>query len=156
MHKFITAILFILFSQAAGIIGSVFTSKAIPTWYAGLTKPGFNPPSWLFGPVWILLYALMGIASFLVFEKRAQFPLAKPALAVFFIHLGLNALWSILFFGLKNPGLAFFEIIVLWAAILVLIFLFYRIDRPAAYLLIPYLAWVSFALVLNFSIWRLN
>lgn len=154
--KFITPIIFILISQLAGVVGSIFTTTAIPTWYATLNKPMFNPPSWIFGPVWIVLYTMMGIASYLVWQKRGNMGVAKISLIIFFIHLVLNALWSIIFFGLHNPMLAFFEIIILWITIAVLIFLFYKIDRRAAYLLIPYLLWVSFASFLNYSIWRLN
>lgn len=154
--KYLQIIFFIAISQLAGIIGSVFTSSAIPTWYASINKPVFNPPGWIFAPVWIILYTLMGIAAYLVYVKREDFSLAKTALILFFVHLVFNALWSILFFGLNNPGLAFVEIIILWLMILALIIIFYRIDQRASYLLIPYLLWVSFASVLNFAIWRLN
>lgn len=156
MAKFITAIIFILISQAAGIIGSVFTSSAIPVWYATLNKPSFNPPGWLFGPVWVLLYTLMGIAAYLIWQKLGESNIARGAIILFFVHLAFNALWSILFFGLHNPFLAFLEIILLWGMILALIILFYQVDKRAAYLFIPYILWVSFAAVLNFSIWRLN
>ena len=156
MKKYIAPIIFILISEAAGIVGSIFTSKAIPTWYASLSKPGFNPPGWLFGPVWVLLYMMMGLASYLIWQKRGTAGLVRPALILFFIHLSLNALWSVIFFGFKNPGLAFIEIIILWGTIALLIFMFGKIDRRAAYLMVPYILWVSFAAVLNFSIWRLN
>ena len=156
MKKFISPIIFILISQAAGIVGSVFTTSKIPTWYAGLNKPFFNPPGWIFGPVWITLYTMMGVASYFVWQKRGENPLANTALIIFFVHLIFNALWSILFFGLQNPMWAFLEIIILLVMIIVLVILFYKIDKRAAYLLIPYLLWVSFASVLNFSIWRLN
>lgn len=146
----------ILISQSVGIIGSVFTSKSVSSWYPSLLKPFFNPPAWIFGPVWITLYALMGIASYLVWQERGVNSLVKPALVVFGVHLVLNALWSFLFFGLRNLGLAFFEIIILWLFIAILIYLFYKINPKAAYLLVPYLAWVSFAGVLNFYLWRLN
>lgn len=156
MFKFIPPILFVLISQLAGIIGSIFTSPAIPNWYAMLNKPVFNPPSWIFGPVWVSLYTLMGIAAWLVWKNWSKSSLAKIAVVLFFIHLVFNSLWSILFFGLQNPLLAFVEIIFLWILILILIFLFYKIDKRAAYLMVPYLLWVSFATVLNFYIWRLN
>jgi translocator protein len=154
--KIIKLIAFIVISQLAGVVGSLFTFSAIPTWYAALKKPSFSPPNWIFGPVWITLYTLMGIAAYFVWQARDINKLAKPAIIIFLIHLALNALWSILFFGLKNPSLAFLEIIVLWLFIVVLVVLFYKIDKTAGYLLIPYLAWVSFAAFLNFSIWRLN
>lgn len=140
----------------AGIIGTVFTSKAIPTWYAGVNKPSFNPPNWIFGPVWVTLYTMMGIAAYLVWKDWANNAVAKYATILFFVHLAFNALWSILFFGLKNPMLAFFEIIVLWLMIVALIVMYYQINKTASYLLVPYLLWVSFASVLNFYIWRLN
>ncbi len=155
MKNTISLIISVLICQSAGLIGSIFTGPAIPNWYANLNKPGFNPPSWVFAPAWLLLYTLMGIAAFLVWQKREE-PLAKTALIIFAIHLIFNALWSVLFFGLKNPGLAFIEIIILFLLILTLIILFYKIDHCAAYLLIPYLLWVSFASILNYSIFRLN
>ncbi|PLX20848.1 TspO protein [Candidatus Parcubacteria bacterium] len=156
MKKYFLPFLFILISQFAGIVGSIFTSSKIPTWYASINKPFFNPPGWLFGPVWIVLYAMMGYASYLIYLRRGENSLVNATLIVFFIHLALNALWSIIFFGLQNPMWAFFEIIILWIMIVLLVFLFYKIDRRAAYLLIPYLLWVSFASVLNFAIWKLN
>jgi benzodiazapine receptor len=155
MQKFIAPILFILISQSAGLIGSIFTGDAIPNWYATINKPPFNPPGWIFGPVWITLYTMMGIAAYLIWQKR-DLSLARIALIIFFVHLALNALWSILFFGLQNPGFAFVEIIILWLFILALIVIFYQIDKRAAYLLVPYIFWVSFAGILNYSIWRLN
>lgn len=153
--KIIAAIVSIAIAQSAGIIGSVFTAKSIPTWYATLTKPTWNPPSWLFGPVWISLYTLMGISAFLVWQNKAA-PGAKLALTFYAIQLALNALWSILFFGMKNPGLAFAEILVLLSLILITTFLFWRINTTAGILLLPYIAWVSFAAFLNYTIWRLN
>lgn len=156
MKKTLQIILAIIICEAAGIIGSIATTPAIPTWYAGLQKPSFNPPSWLFGPVWITLYALMGIALFLVWKKRKENKLAKPAIILFSAHLVLNAIWSILFFGLQNPFWALIDIAILWLIIIILIGLFWQIKKPAAYLLLPYLVWVSFATILNFAIWRLN
>lgn len=146
----------IIISQLAGLIGATFTSRAIPTWYATLNKPTFNPPNWLFGPVWTALYLLMGISLFLVWQKGLYYNGVKIALIVFGIQLILNILWSILFFGLKSPLAAFIEIIILWLLILVTILTFYKISRAAAILLLPYILWVSFASILNFSLWRLN
>ncbi|MFA5163448.1 MAG: TspO/MBR family protein [Patescibacteria group bacterium] len=154
--KFLRPLVFILISQLAGVIGSVFTSSAIPGWYSTLDKPSFNPPNWIFGPMWVTLYVLMGIASYLIWKRRGDIKSVKISLIIFFAHLILNALWSIIFFGLHNPMLAFFEIVILWLSILLLIGLFYRIDKRASYLLIPYLLWVSFASILNYSIWKLN
>jgi tryptophan-rich sensory protein len=156
MKKAFTILFFVLISQSAGIIGSFFTAPAIAGWYAELNKPTFNPPSWIFAPVWISLYTLIGIASYLIWLKRKKKKLANTALIIFFIHLVFNALWSIIFFGLKNPMWAFFEIIILWVMVLALIIIFHKIDKKASYLLIPYVLWVSFATFLNFAIWILN
>jgi translocator protein len=156
MKNAFSLILSILLCQLAGLIGSVFTTSAIPNWYATLQKPSFNPPSWIFGPVWITLYLLMGISLYLVWLKRGSNSLTQTAIILFVVHLILNALWSIIFFGLKNPMIAFFEIIVLWIMIVVLIYIFFKIDKRSAYLLLPYFLWVSFASILNFSIWQLN
>ncbi len=136
--------------EAVGIAGGLFTAPAISSgWYASLEKPFFSPPSWLFGPAWILLYALMGIALYLVWAN-------KPVRILFFIHLVFNGIWSIIFFGLKNPFYAFLDIIILWILILVLIFKFFKIRKAAGYLFLPYLLWVSFAAVLNYYLWILN
>lgn len=124
-------------------------------WYAGLAKPAWNPPNWLFGPVWTVLYILMAVAAWLVWRRQGLAGAALPLL-VFVVQLVLNAMWSWLFFGLQRPGVALAEILVLWVAILVTILLFFRVRSVAGILLIPYLLWVSFAAVLNFTIWRLN
>jgi len=139
----------------ASAIGSLFTSATVDTWYLTLVKPSFNPPSWLFGPVWTALYLLMGISLYLVWINRKK-KFKKPALTFYGVQLGLNALWSILFFGLQSPFYAFIEIIFLWTAIAFTIYYFYKISKNAAYLLIPYILWVSFAAILNFSIFYLN
>ena len=136
----------------ASAIGGLFTASSVSTWYVELNKPVFNPPSWIFGPVWTLLYLLIGISLYLVWIKKDD----VRAFFVFGIQLFLNALWSILFFGLKLPLYAFIEIILLWIAILMTIIYFYRINKTSAYLLVPYILWVSFAAVLNFSIFILN
>lgn len=144
----------ILLSEGAGILGSFFTVASIPTWYATLTKPSFSPPGFVFGPVWTILYALMGISLYLVWVSKA---ISKSyAIKLFFVQLILNAVWSIIFFGLRSPGLAFIEIIALWVAIALTIKAFQHISKAASYLLYPYLAWVSFASILNFAIWILN
>ncbi len=156
MKKAITLIVFIVVSELAGILGSIFTMPSIPGWYAGLAKPAFNPPSWLFGPVWTLLYALMGLAAWLIYEKGAKRPDVKKALSVFAAQLILNALWSIVFFGAHMILGAVVVIILLWALILLTIALFRGISKPAAWLLVPYILWVSFASVLNVSLYVLN
>lgn len=146
----------IIICLAAGFIGSIFTNRSIPTWYESLKKPSFNPPGWLFGPVWTALFILMGISLFLVWQKGLNYNGVKIALIVFGIQLILNILWSILFFGLRSPLVAFIEIIILWILILITILIFYPISKAAAILLLPYILWVSFALILNFSLWQLN
>jgi tryptophan-rich sensory protein len=142
--------------ELAGIIGSVFTTPSIPGWYAGIAKPSFNPPNWIFGPVWTLLYALMGLAAYLVYEKGFKRPEVKKALAVFAAQLLLNALWSIVFFGAHMILGAAVVIVLLWAMILATILLFTKISKTAAYLLVPYILWVTFAAVLNVSFYVLN
>lgn len=154
--KIFTPFIFILVSLSAGFIGSFFTSASIPIWYANINKPSFNPPNWIFGPVWTILFIMMGLASYFIWLRWGSGNLAKIALILFFVHLIFNILWSVLFFGLQEPFWAFLEIVFLWIMILALIILFYQIDKKAAYLLVPYLLWVSFASVLNFAIWRLN
>ncbi len=139
----------IIICQLAGFVGSLFTSSAIPVWYASLQKASFNPPNWIFGPVWTLLFLLMGVSLYLIWIK-------KKIPNIFWIQLGLNVLWSILFFGFKSPLLAFIDIIALWAAIFLTIKAFYKISRTASYLLIPYILWVSFAALLNIMIVILN
>ncbi|MBN2422884.1 tryptophan-rich sensory protein [Candidatus Woesearchaeota archaeon] len=146
----------IVICQSAGIIGSFFTASSVNTWYLTLNKPSFNPPSWVFGPVWITLYFLMGISLYIIWNNYKNTKKSGLALILFSFQLLLNSLWSILFFGLRNPFLAFIEIVLLWTAILLTILYFYRISKTAAYLLIPYILWVSFAAVLNFSIFYLN
>lgn len=143
----------LLLPLLAGFIGSAFTTSAIPVWYAGLNKPFFSPPNWLFAPVWTLLYLMMGVAFYLVWSHKQPHP---QAVGLFYLQLALNTLWSIIFFGLQLPCLAFIEIVLLWFAIFATIRAFYPVSRLAAYLLIPYLAWVSFASLLNLSISLLN
>jgi len=140
----------------AAYLGQVFTGPAIPTWYAGLQKPIFSPPNWLFGPVWTLLYALMAVSAFLVWREDGKDQEIKLALKIFVIQLILNSLWSLAFFGLRSPLLGLIVIVALWAAILLTIKNFLRISALAGWLMLPYLLWVSFASVLNFSIFILN
>ena len=139
-------------SFAAAAVGSRFMPGA---WYAALTKPAWNPPAAVFAPVWTVLYASMGVAAWLVW-RRAGFAGARAGLAAFGVQLVLNALWSYLFFGLHRPGLAFADIVALWVVILVVAALFWRVDRRAGALMVPYLVWVGFASCLNFALWRLN
>jgi len=139
----------------AGVIGSLFTVSGVKEWYVYLQKPFFAPPSWIFAPAWITLYALMGLAAFLIWKKKSVKGV-KTALYFYAIQLGLNALWSYLFFGLRNPGLAFAEIIVLWILIIITGLKFDKIDKKAGYLFIPYILWVAFASILNFAVWQIN
>jgi tryptophan-rich sensory protein len=141
---------------AAGAIGSIFTRQAIPTWYATLEKPAFNPPNWLFAPVWTLLYIMMGVAAFLVWRKGLENRQVRIALIVFLVQLVLNVLWSVVFFGLESPLYGMVVIAALWVAILLTVLMFYRISLAASALMWPYLLWVTFAAVLNVSIWLLN
>lgn len=146
----------IIICEGAGLIGSFFTTPAIGTWYAGLTKPSFSPPNWLFAPVWTLLFLLMGVAAYLVYEKGVSDPGVQRALILFAVQLVFNILWSVIFFGMKLPFYAFIEIVILWGLTLLNILEFYQISQTAGLILIPYLAWVSFAAALNLAAFRLN
>ena len=154
-NKVFTYLGFILVCQMAGIIGSVFTAPAVKGWYTTINKSPLNPPSWVFAPVWTILFIMMGISVSIIWLSEKNEARTK-ALKVFFVQLVLNTLWSIIFFGLKNPALAFVEIILLWLAILYTIILFRKINRKASCLLIPYILWVSFASVLTLSVVLLN
>lgn len=154
--KFIKLFICIAAAQAAGLIGTIFTMPAIDSWYATLARPELAPPNWIFGPVWTTLYVLMGIAAFLVWQKGLDKKEVKIALSIFGVQLVLNTLWSIIFFGLQSPGWAFVEIIILWTAIAATIVAFARVSKVAAWLLAPYILWVSFAGYLNFMIFWLN
>ncbi|WP_342678300.1 TspO/MBR family protein [Methanofollis sp. UBA420] len=140
----------------AGFTGSIFTTPQIPGWYAGLVKSPLNPPAWVFGPVWTILFILMGISLFLIWREGTGRPEVRAALLAFGVQLALNILWSALFFGLQSPLLGFLEILLLWGAILATIVLSARVSKPAAWLLLPYLLWVSFAAYLTWAVWTLN
>jgi len=174
--KFFTSI---IICELAGVAGSFFTVPSIGSWYKNLNKPGFNPPSWLFGPVWTIIFVLMGIALYIVWSEKwkvkneINFKRAKPwnswskkllsgrwqkanIILIFIFQLVLNVLWSAIFFGAHSPAVAFFELLMLWFAIIFTIINFYRVSKVAALLLLPYILWVSFAAILNYSIWMLN
>ena len=155
MNNYIKLAISILVPLAIGFAGSFFTRSSLSDWYLDLKKPSFNPPGWIFAPVWTTLYVMIGLAFYLIWVKM---PLTEFKLQfwVFAVQLLLNFLWSILFFGLKNPFAAFIGIIALWLSILYVIFLFYRLSETSAYLMIPYILWVTFAALLNFSIMKLN
>jgi len=142
--------------QAVGVLSGLATARGVREWYPDLTKPSFNPPSWVFAPVWTALYLAMGVAAWLVWRKGLETPGVRVALFAFLVQLALNGLWSLLFFGLQSPGLALAEIVILWAAIGVTTVLFFRQAAVAGWLMAVYWAWVTFAAVLNASIWRLN
>ena len=146
----------IVISETAGIIGSLFTVASVGGWYTTLVRPSLTPPSWVFGPVWTTLYALMGTAAFLVWRYGWREQRVRRALGIFGVQLVLNAVWSIVFFGLQAPQVAFIEIIFLWLAIVATMIFFARVSRAATWLLVPYLLWVSFAAYLNLAIWLLN
>jgi translocator protein len=145
----------VILCQMAGFLGSFFTMPAISTWYQTLNKPMFVPPNWIFSPVWISLFILMGISLFMVW-RRKDHPQVKTALIFFFAQLILNIFWSAAFFGLRSPLLGLMDILLLWIAILLTILKFLKISKGAGLLLLPYLLWVSFAVLLNFSLWVLN
>ena len=148
-------LLFLALCFAVSGMGAIFTSRSVSEWYPVLQKPSWNPPAWVFGPVWTVLYLMMAIAAWMVWRRRG-FREGAAALLIFAFQLALNAAWSPLFFGLRNPLAGLLDIIPLWAAILVTIAAFRKISPLAAALLIPYWLWVSFATALNFMIWRLN
>jgi tryptophan-rich sensory protein len=147
---------FVVVCGAVLIAGGAITAPAIPLWYAALAKPAFNPAPWVFSVVWPVLFLAMAVAGWLVWRRVGHVGRARGALALFAIQLALNLLWSALFFGLKAPGAALAEIVVLWLAIAATLVAFWRIDRIAGLLFVPYLAWVSFAVALTAAIWRLN
>jgi tryptophan-rich sensory protein len=141
---------------AAAIAGSLYTAQSVSRWYPTLIKPFLNPPAWVFGPVWTILFIWMGYALYLVWDKGLKKKGVADAVALFGVQLILNVTWSYLFFGLRNPLLALIEIIILWSVILQTTLKFARIDRIAAYLMLPYLLWVGFASYLNLMIVLLN
>lgn len=140
--------------QIGGGLGAYFTITSVQSWYQTINKPSFNPPSWIFGPMWTLLYVLMGIACYLIW--KGEHPQKKELLTLYFAQLFLNALWSPAFFGMESPILGLLVIIPMWILILVCIIQFRKASKLASGLMVPYLLWVSFATVLNFSIWWLN
>jgi len=155
-NKVLTLLTFIFGSIAVGSIGSLATAPAITTWYAGLIKPSFSPPNWIFGPVWTTLFALMGISAYLVWEVGWKKKDVRLALSMFIVQFVFNVVWSFAFFALHSPILGLLDIIMLWIAIIITIMLFSKVKREAAVLLLPYIAWVSFAMVLNAAVYQLN
>lgn len=157
MNKSVKIAIALVICLMVGYSASVVTRPSVETWYPTLIKPPFNPPNWIFMPVWTLLYILMAVAAGMVWDKiKEQQETVKMALGFFIIQLTLNAIWSYLFFELKNPMLALIEIVLLWLMIYETYLKFIKINKMAGYLLIPYMVWVAFAAVLNASIWWLN
>ncbi len=146
----------LIICQCAGLIGSIFTIPAIPTWYATLEKPPFTPPNWLFAPAWLTLYLLMGISAVIIWLQGIDKRQVKMALIIFLSQLALNILWSAVFFGLKSPLYGAIVIIALWIIILFTILSFWKLSKVASWLLLPYIGWVTFAATLNISILILN
>lgn len=153
--QWIVLALLVLACLGTAALGAAWTNLSVTTWYSELQKPSWNPPNWVFGPVWTCLYVTMAVAAWLVWREKG-FRGGRFHLLLFAVQLALNAAWSALFFGWRNPGLAFAEIVLLWIAILATVMAFGRVSTWAAALLVPYLAWVSFAAALNWTIWRMN
>ncbi|MFH0846393.1 MAG: TspO/MBR family protein [Patescibacteria group bacterium] len=150
-------LLSLILPQCAGLVGSFWTAPAIDSWYATLIKPSFSPPNYLFAPVWIILYLMMGLSIYLIWQKLDKNPKKiKPLMVLFWIHLVINGLWSLVFFGGQSIQSALIVIAVLWFMIVVMVVRFWKISKIASLLLIPYLLWVFFASVLNYALWILN
>jgi len=154
-NRWLVLLLFTVLCFAAGAVGSIWTSSSVNTWYARLRKPSFNPPNWIFAPVWSTLYCLMALSAWL-FWLAAGWSGARIGLTLFLLQLALNAAWSGVFFGLRRPGTALVEIVLLWIAAVATAF-FFRPFSPIAYwFMVPYILWVAFATLINFEVWRLN
>ena len=156
MASFIKLLISIAIPLLVGAISAYFTVTGVESWYQTIQKPSWNPPNWIFGPVWTTLYVMMGVAFWMVWKEDTSRELKMIAVILFGVQLILNFLWSFIFFKLELPGFAFLEILFLWIAILATIFAFAQVNKTAAWLLVPYISWVSFAAILNFTIWRLN
>ena len=156
MSNIVKAIIAIAIPLMVGATSGFFTISGVESWYQTIQKPSWNPPNWIFGPVWTTLYVMMGIALFLVWKEDTSEELKKIALALFAVQLTLNFFWSFIFFNQQQPGWALVEIIAMWFFILLTIFAFAQVNKTAAWLLVPYISWVSFASILNYTIWQLN
>ena len=155
MPLWLKIVVCILVVELLGTASGLLTASQIPGWFATLERPPGNPPNWIFGPVWTLLYTMMGVSAWLIW-RSGGFAEHRLPFTLFFLQLGFNALWSWLFFSWRLGGLAFTEILLLWALILATLITFWRIRPVAGYLLAPYLLWVSFAALLNLTLWQLN
>jgi translocator protein len=156
VRSFFRLLICIAGCELVGLLATPLTISAIPTWYATLNKPSFSPPNWVFGPAWTTLYFLMGVAIFIIWKKGFKNKKAKTALSYFLVQLFFNFLWSVLFFGLRSPLLGLLDIIILLLMIVLTFNAFNKLSKAASYLLIPYLCWVSFATLLNLSVFLLN
>ena len=156
MNNRIKLIISIVATVGLGLLGGIFTAPQIQTWFVHLTKPSWNPPNWLFAPVWTMLYLLMGIAFYLVWRTKWEKDAKSWAIIVFIAQFALNFAWSYIFFDQHQMGWAFVDIVVLWITVLCTIIAFSRIHKTAAWLLVPYISWVSFAALLNYTIWQMN
>lgn len=153
--QWLILVVFVVVCLGAAGLGAAWTNTSVATWYSTLAKPSWNPPNWVFGPVWTCLYLAMAVSAWLVWRQQGMVG-ARTPLLIFTGQLILNAAWSFIFFGLRNPGLALVDVVLLWLSILATILAFRRVSTWAAALLVPYLAWVSFATVLNWTLWRMN
>lgn len=156
MSSFVKLVIAITIPVLIGGASGFFTVSGVESWYQTIQKPSWNPPNWVFGPVWTTLYVMMGIALWLVWKEDTSKELKLIAGILFAAQLTLNFFWSFIFFKLEQPGFAFLEILFMWVAILATIFAFAQVNKRAAWLLVPYISWVSFAAMLNFTIWRMN
>ena len=156
MNNLTKLVIAIAIPLAIGGTAGFFTATGVDSWYQTINKPSWNPPGWIFGPVWTTLYVMMGVALFFVWKSDVNEQLKRSAITLFAIQLVLNFFWSFIFFNQHQPGWALVEIIVMWVFILLTIFSFAPISKTAAWLLVPYISWVSFATILNYTIWKLN
>lgn len=156
MSNIVKAIIAIALPLMVGATSGFFTVTGVESWYQTIQKPSWNPPNWIFGPVWTTLYIMMGVALFLVWKEDTSEELKKIAFTLFAVQLILNFFWSFIFFNQQQPGWALVEIIAMWVFILLTIFAFAQVNKTAAWLLVPYISWVSFATILNYTIWQLN
>jgi tryptophan-rich sensory protein len=156
MKNWLKAIISLALPQVAGLTGAAFTVTGEGSWYRSIQKPDWNPPGWLFAPVWTTLYILMGISFYLIWKSAADKKIKTPAMVFWILQLILNLVWTIIFFYAQEIGYAFAEIVLLWLFILITNLLFARISKLAAWLLVPYISWVSFAAILTYTIWQLN
>lgn len=156
MNNTLKLIIAVIVPVAVGGISGFFTSTGVESWYQTINKPSWNPPSWVFAPVWTTLYIMMGVALFLVWKSNVSTGLKRIAISLFAVQLLLNFFWSFIFFYQQQPGWALVEIIAMWVFILLTIFAFAKVNKIAAWMLVPYISWVSFATILNYTIWKLN